>query len=130
MKQYPLTETELTSLGNTSAASTFCFWLGGALVGFGISLHKDLAFAQGVPSGTSSLADTVKLICLVGGGCFLIAGAALFLYGRRTLDEIKAQTIFTGSPTHLMPEWPAIMLRISGWVLLLGAGVAIGIFFR
>lgn len=131
MRQYPLTESELTALGNTGAAATACFSIGGALVGFSVNLYKDTKLAQGLTADQVAMAGTINTACLVVGICFLVVGAVLFLYGRRTLDKIKAETTFNdGLPPFVIPNWQALIFRSSVVLVLLLVGIAIGLFYR
>jgi|HubBroStandDraft_6_1064221.scaffolds.fasta_scaffold44876_5 nitrate reductase gamma subunit len=132
MRQYPLTESELVVIGNAGAASAFCVSIGGGLIGFSINLYKDMKVGQvTLAKDQIAAANAINSATLVFGLCFIIVGIVLYLYGRRTLDKIKASTTFDdGLPAFVIPIWHKVLFYAVLWTIPLVGGVAIGMFYK
>jgi hypothetical protein len=76
-------------------------------------------------------ANAINSATLVFGLCFIIVCIVLYLYGRRTLDKIKASTTFDdGLPAFVIPIWHKVLFYAVLWTIPLVGGVAIGMFYK
>jgi hypothetical protein len=89
MKEYPLTDSDIETLGMTKGGSTFFFAVGSVLVGF-ISNHVSAttwdAFTAslGTPIYAAALGATV--VCFLAGGYLWYRNGSTI---RRIKDEVK-----------------------------------------
>lgn len=92
MKEYPLTEGELTALAAIGAFATLCFSIASALLGFAINVTKDIAFAPDLPERVVTFWDTLRIEAFVGCALFVILGTIFIFVGRSKVSAIKRET--------------------------------------
>lgn len=92
MKEYPLTEGELTALTALGAFATLCFSLASALFGFAVTVTKDIAFASTLPDKILTFWDTLRLGAFIGTAIFIVLGIVFVAIGRSKVSSIKRET--------------------------------------
>lgn len=89
MKEYPLTESDIETLGLTKGGATFFFSAGSLLLGFVLNQFKDASWAAITTSLSSPLPASALGAAVV---CFLVGGYLWFRNGstiRRIKQEVK-----------------------------------------
>ncbi len=95
VKYYPITEGELIELQGIGILATTCFSLGSAMIGFAVSVHKDLALATpDVPTSPLHWWDGMHYGILAGGVLLMCVGIGAFVFGKTRVKTIKDETEF------------------------------------
>jgi hypothetical protein len=92
MKEYPLTEGELTALAALGISATLCFSLASALFGFAVTVTKDIAFASNIPESVSVFWSTLRTGAFIGTGVFGALGIGFLYIGKSRVAAIKDET--------------------------------------
>jgi hypothetical protein len=96
IKQYPITEGELTEIFGIGILSSVCFTIGTGVIAFGINLYKDGILAQGLDERTVDLIKWSSWGCFGFGALFLIVGVVAFIKNNLLIQGIKKETKFDG----------------------------------
>ena len=92
LKEYPITEGELTALATIGAVATLCFSVASALFGFAVTVTKDIAFASTLPDSILTFWGTLRIGAFIGTGIFVLFGIVFIVVGKSKISAIKRET--------------------------------------
>lgn len=90
MKEYPLTDSDIETLGLTKGGATFFFSAGSLLVGFVLNQIKEMTWA-GIGA---TLASPVATFALGAAFACFVAGGLLWWQNGSAVRRIKAEVTF------------------------------------
>ena len=92
MRCYQIFDSELKSLGLTTAIVTVCFSMGTACLTTALNLSRDIVLSGKMTEGAAALDAAMKPACYVLAVIFFIAGAAALWWRHDLISLIKSES--------------------------------------
>lgn len=94
VKAYPVTGSDLHSIGALSGLATVAFSIGTGLLGYAFDVTESLSIAGDVPPATSGFWSGLRWGFVIAGVVCYIGGAILWKVRGSTIRDIKTNTTF------------------------------------